>query len=153
MCCLLFYTKLKSTVIDFLNRKSSCVDCLLGTGYGSGTEIHMQLLFQIFSVCLLGALATLRKATISFVLSACPSVCPHGTTRCYASPCLHSLYCDDNTKRIRKASTVCEYFRRSAEVVISRMRAFFIHWQTTDADTKKSMIVFTYCSVSLKCLR
>jgi serine kinase of HPr protein (carbohydrate metabolism regulator) len=27
----------------------------------------------------------------------------------------------------RKVSTVCEYFRRSAEVVISRMRAVFPH--------------------------
>jgi hypothetical protein len=30
-------------------------------------------------------------------------------------------------KRIRKGSTFCEYFRRSAEIVISRMRAVFLH--------------------------
>jgi len=29
----------------------------------------------------LGAFAELRKATSSFVMSVCPSVCPHGTTR------------------------------------------------------------------------
>ena len=36
----------------------------------------------------------------------------------------HSVY---STKRIRKVSTICEYFRRSVEVVISRMRAVFPH--------------------------
>jgi len=30
---------------------------------------------------ILGALAKLRKATIRFVMSVCPSVCPHRTTR------------------------------------------------------------------------
>jgi len=29
----------------------------------------------------LSALTKLRKATISFIMSACLSVCPHGTTR------------------------------------------------------------------------
>jgi hypothetical protein len=37
------------------------------------------------------------------------------------------FYWNQNTKRIRKVSTVCEYFRRSAEVVILRMRVVFPH--------------------------
>ena len=38
------------------------------------------LLVFLFS-SLLGAIAKLRKATISFVMSVCPSVRPRGTTR------------------------------------------------------------------------
>jgi hypothetical protein len=34
-----------------------------------------------YSIILLGAFVKLRKATISFVLSVCLSVCPHGKTR------------------------------------------------------------------------
>ena len=30
---------------------------------------------------MLGLLAKLRKATVSFIVSACPFVCPHGTTQ------------------------------------------------------------------------
>jgi hypothetical protein len=46
-------------------------------------------------------------------------------------------------KRIWKLITVCEYFRRSAQVVISRMRAVFpIHWQATDANTRKADNVY-----------
>jgi hypothetical protein len=38
-----------------------------------------KILPQLFSY--LGTFAKLRKATISFVMSVCPPVCPHGTTR------------------------------------------------------------------------
>jgi hypothetical protein len=44
-----------------------------------------------------------------------------------------------NKKRIRKVSTVSEYFRSSVEILISHMRTvFLIRWQATDANTKKA---------------
>jgi hypothetical protein len=46
------------------------------------SEIHTK---HINTLCgqyaeLLGALAKLRRATVSFAISVCPSVCPHGAT-------------------------------------------------------------------------
>jgi hypothetical protein len=56
-------------------------------------------------------------------------------------------------KRIRKVSTVCEYFRRSAKVVISRMRAALsspTHWQATDANTRKADSVYVlFCAFKM----
>jgi len=43
----------------------------------------------------LGAFAKMRKATVSFVLFACPSICPHATTRLPLNGFSENLLCDD----------------------------------------------------------
>jgi hypothetical protein len=49
--------------------------CPLHQGKGlNKTVTSVKMLF-------LGAFTKLQKATLSFVLSGCPSICPHGTTR------------------------------------------------------------------------
>jgi hypothetical protein len=54
------------------------------------------------------------------------------------------------TKRIRKVGTVCEYFRRSAEVVNSRMRVVFPHWQATDAHRRKAdRVCVLFCAFKM----
>jgi hypothetical protein len=52
------------------------------------------------------------------------------------------------TKRIRKVRTVCEYFRCSTEVVISRM-----HSLASQTPIREKQIVFTYYFVRWKCSR
>jgi hypothetical protein len=54
---------------------------------------------------------------------------------------------------IRKVSTVCKYFLCSAEVVISRVCAVFPHSLASHTPIQEKQIVFTYCSVCLKCSR
>jgi hypothetical protein len=53
----------------------------------------------------LSAFATLRKATISFVMSVCPSVNPHGTTRLPLDGFVCNLICNSFSKTCRKNSS------------------------------------------------
>ena len=72
----------------------------------------------------------------------------------YPAKCQRKLSDDHHiTKRILKVSTVCEYFRRNAEVVISRMRASFLPSFIGKPQTpvREKQILFTYCSVRLNC--
>jgi hypothetical protein len=51
---------------------------------------------------LLGAFVKLRKATISFVTSVCPSVCPHGTARLQLHRFSRDLIFEDFSKIFRE---------------------------------------------------
>jgi hypothetical protein len=58
------------------------------------------------SVSLLDAFAKLRKATVSFVMSVCPSVRPHGTTRLPLDEVSWNLMKKDFWKICRENSSV-----------------------------------------------
>jgi hypothetical protein len=59
---------------------AECVYCAVRTAY-IRLRLRSLITFRWLISVLSGAFAKLRKATISFVVSVRPSVCPHGTTR------------------------------------------------------------------------
>jgi hypothetical protein len=66
------------------------------------------LLYTLAMAAFLGAFANLRKATIGFVMSACPSIRPHGTSRLQLDGFSWNLIFENFRKAVEKIRVLLE---------------------------------------------
>ena len=85
----------------------------------------------------LGAFAKLRKVTISFVVSVCPSVHPHGTTRLPLGGLWWNLIFEYFSKICREISSFIEIWQELRELytkayihLLSYLAQLFLEWET-----------------------
>ena len=111
-------------------------------------RLHLISIIRSYSITL-GAFAKLRKATISFVMSVCPSVRPHGKTRLYYTDVHEISYLSVFRKSSKSLKTDKNNgcFTWRPIYVWSYLPESFVEWemfQTKVVDNNKTYLTFFF---------
>jgi hypothetical protein len=144
----------KSTLVMYI--PSNSISWFSYTSHSCCTSINVPTYLICIGSVFLGAFAKLRKATISFVMSICPSVCPHGTTWLPLDRFSWNLIFDYFSKNYRRSSSLIKIGQKLRALCVKTTRhfwsylaQFFLELETFETRVVEEMKTHILCSVTI----